>query len=1314
MAALGARGGVLHGLIDAVRVRRTAALPEVRGVLDTLSDRDELGQRIDHFTENVLGKRQRVEYGARDELLRRADEALDLPRRWLDLLSKRPAEPEDWVAEQSQRLCQGLVELHAPVAGELDELDRAGGSPPLLRAVHAARAALDAAVALARGQERSHPEPPVKHLLHAPLLKVAGLPLGLDWAPEQPPLEEEDETGELRRPLLAPLLAHIAGGDPDWEAAFEAQCAAEDHRATASIVELLAEDEAAPERLEPLRRRRDDELTACQSKYTQRILETLGEVEEAAALQLLPQEEYDALQTELVLLQAGLPERTRFAELAGRLAGIRSDVAARRAAAAEDVRERMATAAFAQRLGALAAHASAEGATYADATRQRVEAVLAEGDLLLAQGYVSTLLDGRPLPDEDGRQTAFDAFFPEQCAHWKAELDQAKGAPFNRFVKQLEANGMPREAGMMKAWASAGRRPGHITKEQAATILSGLGFNVSSVEVDQPTGRTYLSVEVDPLADRALCPVPSFGSLAKGRYRVLCIWDDPSIEDLLAQIDAVRGQVAGRAMLVFYFGRLGVERRRELARRAVEKRSTFALLDDLLLLFLPSRTGPRLRTFFECALPFTFVEPYTTGTSGWVPPEMFYGRRDERKRLLDPHGPALVYGGRQLGKTALLWDVHRQFESEAPDHHVAEFVDLRQMAFGEEHGPQEIWPLLLRRLKERGVLPADAPSSTGPDKLREHVQSWLGADPQRRLLLLLDEADRFLASDEADGFKQCDRLISLVGETERRVKVVFAGLHNVLRFTRRSNHPLAHLGEPIQIGPLIREESVDGHRLIEDPFTALGFRFDPPSLVSLIRFHTNSYPSLLQLYGDRLLKDLNRSRQNRTDAPPHTVRRADVDRVSRSAALRDAIRGKFELTLDLDPRYALLTYLIASHSLEGSADEHRRGFAPDWIRTEAFEWWADGFRGAERQEDFAALLDELEGLGVLRRLEAPDGSATLHYALRSPNLLQLLGSKTEIQHKILTFHEREQPPEFNRATYRAAFRRGHHDFRAPLTIEQTDTLLGPGHRAAVLIGTPASDLDAVPDFLRRSDITVEVVRGLPSTKRDALEGHLDTLWDSAKGSLVVYVPRDVPWSEGWVAAAAAWAARRRASTRSTCIAFEAGPEGAWVLEEDPEGLVGLEAQGVALVTLQPWHADALQRWLSEGGLHTAEERRRVVALTGSWPFLLQRLQSASSVSLRSAIESFTPVGSDPDLARAFLGALGLGAAGPQREVLLSLALTDSGDGAAPERLAREASQPLALVERVLRWADRLSLARPVRNGRWRPNAIVANALMASA
>jgi hypothetical protein len=79
------------------------------------------------------------------------------------------------------------------------------------------------------------------------------------------------------------------------------------------------------------------------------------------------------------------------------------------------------------------------------------------------------------------------------------------------------------------------------------------------------------------------------------------------------------------------------QRRRDLARLCRQRWRTFLVIDDAVVLYLCGEPGARLPVLFECTLPFTFLEPYTT-TAGLVPPEMFYGRARERDSIIDPMG----------------------------------------------------------------------------------------------------------------------------------------------------------------------------------------------------------------------------------------------------------------------------------------------------------------------------------------------------------------------------------------------------------------------------------------------------------------------------------------------------------------------------------------------------------------------------------------------------------------------------------------------------------------------------------------------------
>src|SRR5690606_37777966 len=211
-------------------------------------------------------------------------------------------------------------------------------------------------------------------------------------------------------------------------------------------------------------------------------------------------------------------------------------------------------------------------------------------------------------------------------------------------------------ADMLHRWLRMRGARGKPDVEAIQAIFGFLGFNV--LHVDDAGGgargrnRLWFVLDTEPVRDRTVCPVAYFGSGAAGdfssdraRYRVLSVWDEPTVEDL---IGIVGEKDKEQPTIVLYFGRMNVERRRKLARLVREQRRTFIVLDEVLLLHLAGETRSAMATFFTCALPFTYLEPYVT-TAGFVPPEMFYGRDREIASVIDPYGSCFIYGGRQLG-----------------------------------------------------------------------------------------------------------------------------------------------------------------------------------------------------------------------------------------------------------------------------------------------------------------------------------------------------------------------------------------------------------------------------------------------------------------------------------------------------------------------------------------------------------------------------------------------------------------------------------------------------------------------------------------
>jgi hypothetical protein len=163
------------------------------------------------------------------------------------------------------------------------------------------------------------------------------------------------------------------------------------------------------------------------------------------------------------------------------------------------------------------------------------------------------------------------------------------------------------------------------------------------------------------------------------------------------------------------------------------------------------------------------------------------------------------------------------------------------------------------------------------------------------------------------------------------------------------------------------------------------------------------------------------------------------------------------LTLNLDQRYRLLALLIASRTLEArEAGELVDGFSATRIREDALDWWPKGFALDDSFEQFRILLDEMVGLGVLRM--TPSGQ----FALRSANVLNLLGTKERIEEMLVDVASGAPSAPYEASSFRRALSDEHIPGRSPITAEQEGQLLKRANGATIVIGSRLAMIDEVP------------------------------------------------------------------------------------------------------------------------------------------------------------------------------------------------------------------------------------------------------------
>jgi len=507
------------------------------------------------------------------------------------------------------------------------------------------------------------------------------------------------------------------------------------------------------------------------------------------------------------------------------------------------------------------------------------------------------------------------------------------------------------------------------------------------------------------------------------------------------------------------------------------------------------------------------------------------------------------------------------------------------------------WLIEAQLLSKHGI--------AGRERIAKEIRGIFEAKPGIRIVFLLDECDTLLDEDAKNGFPDASLMRDLMTDTERGFKVVLAGLHNVQRFQRMPNQPLAHFGEPICIGPL---DPGDARNLVAGPTAALGYGFQPESLVERILAMTNRHPSLLQLFCFELMAELGgKTNFNRESTPPFVIEENDISRIFKKVNLAKRMRDRFDWTLDLDPRYRVLGYTFADLAHEGVFD-HGVGMPIRTIKDWASSWWPGGFASMD-EEELRGLLDEMIGLGVLV------GDPISGYKLRSPNVLGLLGSAESVQSSLRKFEtlgpeQKSHPGDTHRRVKSA-------DTPAsPLSIDQEGRLFERSRGLGLIAGSDAAGL-------KQMDVIIPII--LDSMSEHSAIGHLDITRQVAAGELEptvralyadqkatdglllhAHLPSDFnPSLADDVFQLLVWMEKLSSQTKWVRVLL-LGPHRAKHLFEASPGLREFAtSRALRLHALRKWSLAGLKQWFDDSSRqYTDADLTSILVATGGWSGLL--------------------------------------------------------------------------------------------------------------
>lgn len=504
------------------------------------------------------------------------------------------------------------------------------------------------------------------------------------------------------------------------------------------------------------------------------------------------------------------------------------------------------------------------------------------------------------------------------------------------------------------------------------SVFSRLSLNVKTTE----TGRAFPWFEPNS-------PV--------SQITVILACRDWQATDLKSYLDSI-GAPHQRTLLLSAKP-LTNEARNALARESKKNQFSLFHVDPVLLAYLGSmpHTGKPLRNFLQVSVPWTYFNPYTErDTLQPAPAEMVYGRQLDAQNLVTTGGAAIIYGGRQLGKSTLLHEAKRQFHKPGQQ----QFAFYRAMDRDMDRGriSKQNWERERARVCQeiyRAIVEAKLvveQPNIDAQTMMNIVKDEFAREGRTRILMCFDEIDPLLELDSANNFGIFRGLSDLVNQPSRRLKILIAGLQNVKRFEDAPNFPLPQLGRSLRISIL---DTADATQLVCEPLHILGYQFDDPLLTNRILAITNRHPGLIHIFCHELLRRV--SRKPFDSVGSARITSDDVDRVERDPDVIDLIRLRFEMTLNLDKRYLVIVYgLITNNRTTGSfTAAQAKEIAEDWLPAE--------FKHLTEKQ-FEAFLVELVGLGVLRE-KANNGR--VEYSLRNVNIMNLVGSARGVEEKLL-------------------------------------------------------------------------------------------------------------------------------------------------------------------------------------------------------------------------------------------------------------------------------------------------------------------------
>lgn len=482
-------------------------------------------------------------------------------------------------------------------------------------------------------------------------------------------------------------------------------------------------------------------------------------------------------------------------------------------------------------------------------------------------------------------------------------------------------------------------------------------------------------------------PIPAFSSQSYDTgFYVVCLYgymDSKRLIDKYIELDGIYGN-----KIILLDHAFSSSERRNIAKliKQTPLKSTYLFIDRVSIMYIANHyiSSENNRTLMAISMPFSYLQPYVSDSSHTIPPEMFVGRRDELLSIESATGANLVFGGPQLGKSALLKKAREETDDREAGR-IAIFIDI--LGLDIEKAAYKV----SKELVSNGIIP-ESEETDDWEKLTSEIKKSIINNSISYLLIMFDEADTFIDDCKNVNYRPLVFLKDIQQSLNGKFKFVLAGLHNVVKFNRNvdlgKNPVITHFSS-INVKPFDYE---NGKELLTKPLGYLGFTFDDEILINHILSTTNYFPGLIQLYCTKLIESMRKNYvgYNESNTPAYHITESHIGKILSDKSFVEEIKNKFEITLTFDNEYYIIALLLAHLFV---AEERSNGYSSEDIMKLSSTLGVDNLKHFNT-EQIETILEELCDLNILKKFGE-------YYLFRTKSFRDLLGSKQEIEEKLI-------------------------------------------------------------------------------------------------------------------------------------------------------------------------------------------------------------------------------------------------------------------------------------------------------------------------